>query len=76
MVRAGLNFLFESFQRFKNTAFGLGVPHEKNNVEKKTARLPFLFLSDAVDGISSFLCGKWLMEPSSLSIVLPSLTKD
>ena len=48
----------------------------KQHVEKKLVSLLVVFFRKALNGTFSPLCGTQVMQPSNLSIMVGSLTKD
>ena len=58
------------------TASLLGAQHIRDSVENKPASLLVVPLGKALNGMSSSLCGRQMVGPSSLPVVVPSLTKD
>ena len=48
----------------------------RNSVENKPASLLVVSLGKALNGMPPSLCGRQMAEPSSLPVVVASLTKD
>ena len=58
------------------TASLVGAWHLRDSVENKPASLLVAPLGKTLTGMSSSLHGKQVVSPGSLSVVVPSLTKD
>ena len=52
------------------TASLLGAHHNRDNVKKKPASLLVVFLGEVLIGMSPFSCGRQMVGPSSLPVVV------
>ena len=48
----------------------LGAQHNRDSVENKSASLLVVFLGKALNGIPPFPCGRQMVGPSSLPVVV------
>ena len=58
------------------TASLLGAQHIRDSVENKPASLLVVSLGKALNGMPPSLCGRQMVGPSSLPVVVAHLTKD
>ena len=58
------------------TASLLGAQHIRDSVENKPASLPVVYLGKALNGMPPSLCGRHMVGPSSLPVVVAQSTKD
>ena len=60
----------KDFIKMVFTAFLLGAQHNKDSVGNKPASLLVVFLSKTLNGMPPYLCGRQVVGPISLPVVV------
>ena len=69
-VRFPSRVITNDFKKMVLTAFLLGAQQNRDSVENKPATLLVVSLGNALNGIPLFLCGRQVVGPSSLPVVV------
>ena len=69
-VDLGFISLVESYQKMVFTASLLGAQHIRDSVKNKPASLLVVSLGKALNGMPPSLCGRQMVGPSSLPVVV------